>query len=756
LLAGYDQIGNVITKVYRNNSGVFYDIGAVITGVYVGSAIWGDYDNDGRLDILVSGCTQWMCPAVATKLYHNSGGMVNTPPDEPTGLVSEIKGNTVTLSWQPTTDGESQSVGLTYNVRVGTTPSGTQVQAPMADTNTGHRRIVALGSSGHALTTTLRNIMPGVRYYWSVQAVDSSFTGSAFASERSFGTVVSPDQIRITGPANGTVNIPYRFVATIGPTNTTLPLTYTWQISGKSVVSTVSGITNAVNISWSTTGVHGITATVANEGGEVVDTSAIIVSGEPHYVYMPIVTIAAPHRLFLPYFVHRWPPVPYTPILNEISNPSGFGTYTVNWSTAQLADGYVLQEDDNSTFSSPDEVYRGAATSWVTPIPRQAGTYYYRVNAYNSWGSSEFSNANATTVFLPEAPVLSPINNSDQKNTYVLNWTPSMRATAYHVQEDSRADFSSPRAVYTGTSTTWTITDKTPGTYYYRVIAGGPTGTSEWSNTQSRTIYPFFVGLSLRWDGEGYIRIDEYYDVGTHVTRNCDAMTDADTIRCVNSQWYDPDPKGWGRENWNAYYSLSTGNWRANSVPSDPAWKWSEPYVLPYDWYLYNGQELAISGKIFLVSGPYEGITAFGKRVSYWRLVNRDRFLYVDSGSQWTQYVHPGDIVLHYDAGSTRLLLYRNTLRRYYYNGSLTSYTVQYIQQLTSANSFPGANVLNRVVADRDISSADFGNRNKTQDVDSTRILGQESGEGQDERRVYRGDQQRIDSHDEARDHMLE
>jgi hypothetical protein len=56
-------------KVYRNDGGaVFTDIGATLLGVANSSAAWGDYDNDGDLDILIA---SWVS---GTKLYRNNGG----------------------------------------------------------------------------------------------------------------------------------------------------------------------------------------------------------------------------------------------------------------------------------------------------------------------------------------------------------------------------------------------------------------------------------------------------------------------------------------------------------------------------------------------------------------------------------------------------------------------------------------------------------------------------------------------------------
>ena len=55
LLTG-DTGSAAIAGVYRNDGGgVFTDIGAGLPGVEQGSVAWGDYDNDGDLDILLAG-----------------------------------------------------------------------------------------------------------------------------------------------------------------------------------------------------------------------------------------------------------------------------------------------------------------------------------------------------------------------------------------------------------------------------------------------------------------------------------------------------------------------------------------------------------------------------------------------------------------------------------------------------------------------------------------------------------------------------
>ncbi|HSH03393.1 MAG TPA: FG-GAP-like repeat-containing protein [Anaerolineae bacterium] len=72
LLTGWDSLNNRMAKVYQNNAGVFADIGAGLTGVQDGSVAWGDYDNDGDLDILLSGENAGISVA---KVYQNNVGV---------------------------------------------------------------------------------------------------------------------------------------------------------------------------------------------------------------------------------------------------------------------------------------------------------------------------------------------------------------------------------------------------------------------------------------------------------------------------------------------------------------------------------------------------------------------------------------------------------------------------------------------------------------------------------------------------------
>lgn len=190
-------IGGFLSKtvLFRNDGDdVFSRIDDVFANGCCGSIDWGDYDGDGDLDIALSGIG--INPA---RLYRNDESLQNNPPTAPSGLVSEVDNGIVTLSWEPSDDDHTPTPGLTYNVRLGMQPGGVDVLSPMSDPATGFRRIAGEGNAGHNTFKRIKNLPDGV-YYWSVQAVDNSFEGSAFAPEESFmiaQTAVddSPNQI---------------------------------------------------------------------------------------------------------------------------------------------------------------------------------------------------------------------------------------------------------------------------------------------------------------------------------------------------------------------------------------------------------------------------------------------------------------------------------------------------------------------------------------------------------------------------------
>ncbi|MDT8392611.1 MAG: T9SS type A sorting domain-containing protein [Bacteroidales bacterium] len=73
VLGGLTPDGSYLTKIYRNDAGVFVADSPVIAGIKDGSVAWGDYDNDSDLDLLISGETEE--DGDICLIYQNTGGV---------------------------------------------------------------------------------------------------------------------------------------------------------------------------------------------------------------------------------------------------------------------------------------------------------------------------------------------------------------------------------------------------------------------------------------------------------------------------------------------------------------------------------------------------------------------------------------------------------------------------------------------------------------------------------------------------------
>lgn len=76
LLAGVDNQSNLICQVWRNTGNwVFTNINAGLPGIRSGSVAWADFDNDGRLDFLLAGLDTVGNPIL--QVYHNNTALSN-------------------------------------------------------------------------------------------------------------------------------------------------------------------------------------------------------------------------------------------------------------------------------------------------------------------------------------------------------------------------------------------------------------------------------------------------------------------------------------------------------------------------------------------------------------------------------------------------------------------------------------------------------------------------------------------------------
>lgn len=189
LLTG--QIGLLATRytgIFRNDGGdVFTEVIEGLVPIRTGDAKWGDYDGDGDLDIAICGTdTSNVYGEYITRIYRNELQVVaNNPPSPPELFSAEIIEGQIRFSWIGGYDEETPESSLTYNVMIGSEPASTNLSSPMTSPENGFRIIKHFGNAGMNQFYYLNDITQQI-YYWRVQTIDGAFEGSDFCNEQVF------------------------------------------------------------------------------------------------------------------------------------------------------------------------------------------------------------------------------------------------------------------------------------------------------------------------------------------------------------------------------------------------------------------------------------------------------------------------------------------------------------------------------------------------------------------------------------------
>jgi hypothetical protein len=189
------------TKIFSNDgSGNYAEVTSIqLPQVSESTSAWCDYDHDGDLDLLLSGMQD--NGAIITKVFRNNLNVSNTAPSVPTSLQASVGNASTTFNWSAATDAQGGSI--TYNLRVGTTPGGSEILSPMADVNTG--MLLTPGMGNVQLNRSWKLNLPQGTYYWSVQAIDGAYASSNFAGEQQLvvdyptTSIAIADQVLIYG-----------------------------------------------------------------------------------------------------------------------------------------------------------------------------------------------------------------------------------------------------------------------------------------------------------------------------------------------------------------------------------------------------------------------------------------------------------------------------------------------------------------------------------------------------------------------------
>lgn len=180
-----------------------------------------------------------------------------------------------------------------------------------------------------------------------------------------------------------------------------------------------------------------------------------------------------------------------TPADNAAGVPSN---PTLSWNPIFDASWYGLQVSTTGAFSTPLVNVSNLTNSTYSLTGLSGNTkYFWRVNAGNSAGTSDWSTAYSFTTVLgaPTPPTLAaPVNGATGvSSSPTLSWGAVTSATSYTVQISIYASFSSLLVNQSGiTSTSFIASGLPSGTvYFWHVSASGSGGTSAFSSTFSFT-----------------------------------------------------------------------------------------------------------------------------------------------------------------------------------------------------------------------------------------------------------------------------
>ena len=197
------------------------------------------------------------------------------------------------------------AVSDTHVITINVPPSGVVISGPTAGAvNTTYTFTATVSpvtatqpityvwqATGQApVTHTVNDRSDAVTFAWNTHGTQAiTVTAQNGWGAVSDTHVITVNEVVISGPTAGVVQVGYTFTASVKPAATTQPITYVWEATGQSPVTHTGGLSDTAIFTWTMPGLQAcpepcrrvITVTAMNGWGAVSDTHTITISLMP-------------------------------------------------------------------------------------------------------------------------------------------------------------------------------------------------------------------------------------------------------------------------------------------------------------------------------------------------------------------------------------------------------------------------------------------------------------------------------------------
>ena len=328
--------------------------------------------------------------------------------------------------------------------------------------------------SGTSSPLTVTGLTPGLTYWMTLSAVTSVGTGHE----------TSAVSVRTNSVADAPSNVT---AASTGATS----MHASWTASAYNGGSDIS----SYRVQYSTDPEFVTATTTVDVTGAAVDLTGLT-TGETYYLRVSALNAFGSSSwadVIEPALIAAIPNTPAAPALSVPSTTSLSVTWTAPANNGDPISTYKVQYSRNASFTLAATVST-SSTSVTLNALASGSTYYVRVSAANSKGSSSYSSVSQILLATPPATVAAPsltvMSTSSLKATWTAPASHGSAVSGYRVQYSTNASFTSAvTTIDTPTlATSYTITSLTRGTkYYVRIIALNAAGASAPGTASSAT-----------------------------------------------------------------------------------------------------------------------------------------------------------------------------------------------------------------------------------------------------------------------------